>query len=254
MRMLIVISLVVTLMLSGTIMYEILAHEPFPKVVALTFDDGPHPVYTPKILDILQRYNVKATFFLIGKQVEQFPEIARQIVSEGHEIGNHTYSHPNNLPKENWDEVRSEIEKCSTAIERVTGIRPKFFRPPRGFLNYRVLTLAQLEGYTIVLWTVSADHKDAPTPQAMAKRVLKLVHPCAIILMHDGRVSSRWKDVKALPLIIEGLRKQGYEFVTISELFKLYGKRYCSINFSADLAINSAPKSNSSRLSSPMAL
>mgnify|MGYP001627124993 CR=1 FL=1 len=131
------------------------------------------------------------------------------IVSEGHEIGNHAYSHPNNLPIENWDEIGKEIEKCSEAIERVNGIRPKLFRPPKGFLNYKVLTLAQLEGYTLVFWTVNAEHKEAPTPEAMAKGVLKPAHPGAIILMHDGRIPSRWKDVKALPLIIEGLRKQG---------------------------------------------
>lgn len=215
------VVVVVALLLSTLVVgHEIFANEHLPKVVALTFDDGPHPVYTPKILEILRRYNVKATFFLIGKRVEQFPQIAQQIISEGHEVGNHTYSHPNDLPKENWDKVRSEIEKCSTAIERVTGVRPKLFRPPKGFLNYKVLTLAQIEGYTLVFWTVSADHKDAPTPQAMAKRVLKFVHPGAIILMHDGRIPSRWKDVKALPLIIEGLKKRGYKFVTVSELFK----------------------------------
>ncbi len=218
MRVSVTISLAIALILCGIAAYEIFAREPLPKVVALTFDDGPHPVYTPKILDILRRYNVKATFFLIGKRVERFPQLAQRIVSEGHEVGNHTYSHPSDLPKENWDEVRLEIEKCSAAIERVTGVRPKFFRPPKGFLNYKVLTLAQVEGYTLVFWTVSADHKDAPTPQAMAQRVLKLVHPCAIILMHDGRIPSRWKDVKALPLIIEGLQRRGYKFVTISEL------------------------------------
>ena len=212
-----VIGLLLFALVAG---HEILANEHLPKVVALTFDDGPHPVYTPKILEILRRYKVKATFFLIGERVEQFPQIAQQIVSEGHEVGNHTYSHPNDLPREDWNKVRLEIEKCSAAIERVTGVRPKFFRPPRGFLNYKVLTLAQIEGYTVVFWTVSADHKDAPTPKAMANRVLKLVHPGAIILMHDGRIPSRWKDVKALPLIIEGLQKRGYKFVTVSELFK----------------------------------
>ncbi len=220
MRTLVIVSLVGALVLFAAGTHRFLAHEPSMKVVALTFDDGPHPIYTPKVLEILRRYKVKATFFLIGERVERFPQIARMIVSEGHEVGNHTYSHPNNLPKENWDEIRLEIEKCSKAIERVTGVRPKFFRPPKGFLNYKVLTLAQLEGYTLVFWTVSADHKDAPNPKAMAKRVLKLVHPGAIILMHDGRIPSRWKDVKALPLIIKGLRKQGYKFVTVSELFK----------------------------------
>ncbi|MGQ9727613.1 MAG: polysaccharide deacetylase family protein, partial [Candidatus Fervidibacter sp.] len=222
MRVRTMIWLSILLVLFGFgIWHEHTAREPFQKLVALTFDDGPHPLFTPQVLDILKRYGIKATFFLIGKRVEKFPEIARRIVFEGHEVGNHTYSHPANLPKENKEQVRQEIEKCTAVIEKVTGVRPKLFRPPRGFLNYKVLMLAQLEGYTPVFWTVSADHKEAKTPEAMAQRVLKLVQPCDVILMHDGRIPSRWKDVKALPLIVEGLQKRGYEFVTVSELFRL---------------------------------
>jgi len=198
--------------------YHQAAQEPLPKVVALTFDDGPHPVFTPKVLDILKRYQVRATFFLIGARVERYPDIARRIVAEGHEVGNHTYSHPKDLPKEGWEEVRAELERGARAIERVTGVRPKLFRPPFGYINYRLHTLAQLKGYMVVFWTVSADHHDAPTPKAMAERVFRLVHPGAIILMHDGRIPARWKDVAALPLIIEGLRQRGYRFVTVSEL------------------------------------
>lgn len=194
------------------------AQHPLPKVVALTFDDGPHPVFTPQILDILKRYRVRATFFLIGRRAERYPDLAQRVVAEGHEIGNHTYSHPADLPRKDWDAIRNEIVKGADVIERVTGVRPKLFRPPRGYLNYRIHTAAQLCGFTVVLWTVSADHHDALTPKAMAQRVFKLVHPGAIILMHDGRIPIRWKDVKALPLILDGLRKRGYRFVTVSEL------------------------------------
>jgi peptidoglycan/xylan/chitin deacetylase (PgdA/CDA1 family) len=197
------------------------AQHPLPKVVALTFDDGPHPAFTPQILDILKRYGVRATFFLIGARAERYPDLARRIVAEGHEIGDHTYSHPADLPRKDWDAICREIVKGADAIERVTGVRPKLFRPPRGYLNYRVHTAAQLCGFTVVLWTVSADHHDAPTPEAMAQRVFKLVHPGAIVLMHDGRIPTRWKDVKALPLILDGLRRQGYRFVTVSELLSL---------------------------------
>jgi peptidoglycan/xylan/chitin deacetylase (PgdA/CDA1 family) len=197
------------------------AQHPLPKVVALTFDDGPHPAFTPQILDILKRYGVRATFFLIGARAERYPDLARRIVAEGHEIGDHTYSHPADLPRKDWDAICREIVKGADAIERVTGVRPKLFRPPRGYLNYRVHTAAQLCGFTVVLWTVSADHHDAPTPEAMAQRVFKLVHPGAIVLMHDGRIPIRWKDVKALPLLLDGLRKRGYRFVTVSELLSL---------------------------------
>ena len=197
------------------------AQHPLPKVVALTFDDGPHPVFTPQILDILKRYGVRATFFLIGARTERYPDLARRIVAERHEIGNHTYSHPADLPRKDWGAICGEIVKGADAIERVTGVRPKLFRPPRGYLNYRIHTAAQLCGFTVVLWTVSTDHHDAPTPEAMARRVFKLVHSGAIILMHDGRIQTRWKDVKALPLILDGLRKRGYSFVTVSELLSL---------------------------------
>lgn len=206
------------------------AQHPLPKVVALTFDDGPHPVYTPQVLDILMRYKVKATFFLIGARAERYPDLARRILAEGHEIGNHTYSHFADLPYKDWDTICREIVNGADAIERVTGVRPKLFRPPHGYLNYRVHTAAQIYGFTVVLWTVSADHHDAPTPEAMAQRVFRLVHPGAIILMHDGRTSTRWRDVKALPLILSGLRKRGYRFVTVSELLSIHHLTTCPLS------------------------
>jgi len=191
------------------------------KVVALTYDDGPHPEFTPAILDALDIYQVKATFFMIGERMEKYPEIVKEVVAKGHVIGNHTYSHPRDLESLASPNVIRELDDCEEVIERMTGKRTHLFRPPRGLLNGTVLTVAKEEGYQTILWTVSADHHDAPTPEAMAKRVLEHVKPGAIILAHDGTFASRINDVKATPLIIQELKRRGYRFVTVPELLRM---------------------------------
>jgi peptidoglycan-N-acetylglucosamine deacetylase len=203
---------------SGNPVYSVPTHE---KVVALTYDDGPHPTYTPEILDVLDRYHVKATFFMIGQRMENFPDLVEEVAKRGHAIGNHTYTHPRNLEKSTPSQVIQELEKCEEVIERLTGHRAKLFRPPRGMLDGTVLTISNEEGYQTILWSVSADHHDAPTPKAMAARVLGKVHPGSIILAHDGTFPSRIRDVEATSLIIAGLQKRGYHFVTVPELLGL---------------------------------
>jgi peptidoglycan-N-acetylglucosamine deacetylase len=190
------------------------------KVVALTYDDGPHPVYTPQILDILDKYHVKATFFMIGQQMERYPEIVKAVLKRGHVIANHTYTHPHNIEADTSAQVIRELELCEQVIERVTGKRAHLFRPPRGLVDSTVITIAQEEGYRTILWTVSADHHDAPTPQLMAQRVFHLIRPGGIILAHDGTFRTRWKDVQATPLIIESLQQEGYRFLTVPELLR----------------------------------
>ena len=191
------------------------------KVVALTYDDGPHPTFTPQILDVLDRYHVKATFFMIGQRMESFPDLVEEVAKRGHAIGNHTYTHPRNLEKSTPSQVIQELEKCEEVIERLTEHRAKLFRPPRGMLDGTVLTISSEEGYRTILWSVCADHHDAPTPQDMAARVLRRVHPGSIILAHDGTFPSRIRDVEATSLIIAGLQKRGYRFVTVPELLEL---------------------------------
>jgi peptidoglycan/xylan/chitin deacetylase (PgdA/CDA1 family) len=188
------------------------------KLVALTYDDGPHPAFTPDILAILDRYHVNATFFMIGQRMQQYPEIVKEVVARGHAIGNHTYSHPREIAGLTSAQVIRELDTCEELIERFTGRRTHLFRPPLGLMNSRVLMVAREEGYLTILWTVSADHHDAPTPQAMAERVLRGVKPGSIILAHDGTFPSRINDVEATPLIIEELQKRGYRFVTVPEL------------------------------------
>jgi peptidoglycan/xylan/chitin deacetylase (PgdA/CDA1 family) len=191
------------------------------KVCALTYDDGPHPKYTPQILAILKKYDVKATFFMIGRDMEKYPGIVQAVLKQGNEIANHTYTHPRNMEASTQAQVIKELEKCEDVIEQMTGKRAHLFRPPRGLIDGTVFTIADEEGYRTVLWTVCADHHDAPTPEAMAKRVLQHIRPGAVILAHDGSFPSRWKDVAATPLIIEGLKKKSYRFVSVSELIEI---------------------------------
>lgn len=194
------------------------------KVVALTYDDGPEPVYTPQLLRILDQYHVKATFFLIGKQMDLYPDIVKDIAARGHAIGNHTYTHPKDIESDTQSQIARELEQCESTIERLTGQRTHLFRPPKGLLDGTVFFVAEEQDYKTVLWTVSADHHDAPTPELMAKRVLDHIQPGAIILAHDGYFPSRWRDVAATPLIIQGLKKKGYRFVTVPELLKMNAK------------------------------
>lgn len=189
------------------------------KVVALTFDDGPDPRYTPKILAILEKNNIKATFFLIGSRVNMFPNLARQVASHGHSIGNHTYYHVK-LKSLTEDQIKEEIDWCEKTIYRVTGKKPQYFRPPKGYFNDKTIQVASNAGYKVILWDVAVEHRRSHTAEREAERVLRKVRPGDIILAHDGLLN-REKTVKALPLIIEGLKKQGYDFVTLDELLKM---------------------------------
>jgi peptidoglycan/xylan/chitin deacetylase (PgdA/CDA1 family) len=196
------------------------------KVVALTFDDGPCPPFTPQILDTLKAQHIKATFFMIGERVEKYPELAKRTANEGHAIENHTFTHPGNISSESKAQVAGELDRCSQAIEKLAGRKPDLFRPPKGEMSNAIYRASIEKGYRIVLWSVSADHREARTPQAMADRVLRLVQPGGIILIHDGFYPSRWRDAAALPLIIDGLKERGYTFVTVPELLKTRPTRW----------------------------
>lgn len=193
------------------------------KAVALTFDDGPTSEYTTRILDVLKDKNVKATFFLVGREVEKNPDIARRIVIEGHEIGNHTYRHFSLIPRTKRG-IRLEIDKADKVITRVTGVKPEFFRPPRGLYDSNVLRIVENYGYTMVLWTVSSEDWMPPRAQKMEKRLLKKIKEGSIILFHDGGAilgkvgKNRNETVESLPTIIDNFREMGYTFVVISEL------------------------------------
>jgi peptidoglycan/xylan/chitin deacetylase (PgdA/CDA1 family) len=203
--------------LAGHVIYQLPTQD---KVVALTFDDGPNGQYTQTMLDILDKENVRATFFMVGKNVERYPELAREIIKKGHHIGNHSYSHPWRLPFENKQSIWSEIIKTDDAIFQATGQRPKIFRPPHGLRTPWMIKELHEAGYTIYTWDDMTDDYVVKTkPETIIKNILEHVQPGAIIVLHDGlnldHTSSRANTIQALPIIIESLKKQGYSFVTL---------------------------------------
>lgn len=193
------------------------------KVVALTFDDGPDPRFTPRILSALKERRVRATFFVVGRNAEKYPYLIKLIGDDGNVLGNHTYSHPD-LRTESPEEVRAEIEKCDRVLESISGKKPKLFRPPKGFYDRKALQILSGMDLKPILWALTVEHKTCPTPQALASRILEKVQPGDIILAHDGRLD-REKTVEAIPAIIDGLKSKGYRFVTVPEMLELLRNR-----------------------------
>ncbi len=197
-----------------------------PNVVALTFDDGPNPKYTPKILDILREKKVKATFFVVGKHVEKYPEIARRIVEEGHELGNHTYSHRDLVPSVRRVLLR-EIGKTEKALIEICGQGSNIFRPPRGVYSNAVRKFLLERGYKIILWSLSTQDWRGITPQKILGRVKRYVKGGSIVLFHDSGAllrpegGLRESTVKALPLVIDYLIEKGYRIVTVGEMLSM---------------------------------
>lgn len=191
--------------------------------IALTFDDGPAPASTERILDILRDYQVPATFFVCGKNVDQHPEIVRRLHAERHTIGNHTYSHPFLYFKDRA-RMAEEIDRTQVAIERVTGVRPKLFRPPYGARWFGLFDVLKDRGLKTVQWSApSFDWKTKNRAGDVARLTLRSLRAGSIILMHDGREPRSHdgvdasKTVEALPAIIEGARRAGLRFVPIEE-------------------------------------
>ena len=183
------------------------------KYVALTFDDGPHPEYTPKVLDILAEKKVVATFFVLGYRVEEEPELVRREKMLGCEIGNHTYNHAD-LNKTSKSRIVAEINKCNDAIYAATGEYPKLYRPPYGNMWKANESLIPLKK---ILWSVDSADWRTENPDKIVKNVLTTVKANSTILMHDFYPQT----IKALPEIIDRLRAEGYKFVTVSELAEL---------------------------------
>ncbi|HWR44182.1 polysaccharide deacetylase family protein [Sporomusa sp.] len=186
------------------------------KVVALTIDDGPNYKATPEILAVLREKHVRATFFVLGQNVERFPDFLAQEVADGHEIGAHTYSHLS-LPKLSPQEISEEFDKAEKAILAIAP-KPTLFRPPGGFYNTQVIEIARQRGYTVVLWSIDPKDWSCPPTDRVVEKVLTDIKPGSIILLHDGQYPL--PTPKALGIIIDRLRERGYEFVTVSELFQ----------------------------------
>ena len=186
------------------------------KIVAITFDDGPHPRYTKKILDVLAEYNAKATFFVIGKNLELYGDLARLAAEEGHEIGNHTYSHAS-LPLLDREALAREILDNEGLIEECTGLRPTVFRPPGGQSSSLVEEIVTANGDKIILWDVDTRDWAGRTSVDIVNSVMQETVPGSIILLHDYAVCES-TTVDALKEILPRLSAAGYRFVTVSEL------------------------------------
>ncbi|MEG4805218.1 polysaccharide deacetylase family protein [Microcoleus sp. ARI1-B5] len=187
------------------------------KAIALTFDDGPWPTTTRQILDILKKNNIKATFFWVGRYLQTYPELGKQVAASGHAIGNHTWNHQ--YIKYNEDGAAREIDRTSSLIEELTGVKTSMFRPPGGILNNGLAAYAQKKNYAVIMW--SADSLDWRTAtQSLMDNVMRQANSGGIVLMHDGG-GNRSRTVEALPDIIARLRKEGYQFVTVPELLQM---------------------------------
>ncbi|BCX48466.1 hypothetical protein HAHE_23740 [Haloferula helveola] len=185
--------------------------------IAMTFDDGPHPQNTPRLLDMLRERNIKATFYVIGRNVDLYPALTRRIVAEGHEIGNHTYTH-GNLTKMSNDKVRGELNKCRDSIAKATGVQPRTLRPPYGALLQTQRQWIHSEyNYPTILWSVDPRDWQRPGPSVVTSRILAGTTPGAIVLAHDLHAPT----VTAMPATLDGLLRKGYKFVTVSQLLAM---------------------------------
>jgi peptidoglycan/xylan/chitin deacetylase (PgdA/CDA1 family) len=184
-----------------------------PPMIALTFDDGPKPGVTEHLLAALTKEGVPATFFVIGRHVTAYPQLSKMITDSGMQIENHSYTHPNLtiLPPK---EVERELLRTVASVRAATGRGMRFFRPPGGNMNPRVTKIAAQWGMAPCMWTVDADGHENGRPDRLVEFVLKKAKPGAIVLLHNGRMTT----VEAIPAIVSGLRARGYRFVTVDQL------------------------------------
>ena len=184
--------------------------------IALTFDDGPHPYYTPLILEILEEYNIKATFFMIGENVKYYPAAAEAVLKAGHEIGNHT-NHHKGMKSMTAEDIRREIEDCEDEIFSLSEYRPKLVRPPEGAMSEQVRQVVKELNYRIILWDLDTLDWAHTPPEEICRHVLTEADAGNIILMHDF-IGHNSPTPAALRMIIPALLSRGYKFVTVGEL------------------------------------
>jgi peptidoglycan-N-acetylglucosamine deacetylase len=183
------------------------------RLIALTFDDGPYPFYTPLLLHVLDRSHVSATFFCVGRSAQEFPELVNLIIESGDEIGNHTFNHfkLNGLSN---SQIAEQIMEGGAILSTFVGRPIDLFRPPHGRYDKRVLEIASAMGYRTIFWSDSPEDTKSISPTLEVRRVLANAHPGGIVLLHSGQL----RTIEALPVIIDRLRLEGYTFVTVDQL------------------------------------
>jgi len=189
--------------------------------LCLTFDDGPNPEYTPQILEILEKNNAKATFFVVGEFVNYHPQIVRQIVEAGHEIGNHTFSHPD-LRDLSEDQIQDEIERTESVISAITGSRSALFRPTYGLYDSSTVSLVERLGYRFVTWSDGLYTRDWELRgvDVLINTIMTYSKNGSIVLVHDAG-GNRDQTVEAVKFVIPELMKKGFQFVTVSDLLHI---------------------------------
>ncbi len=178
--------------------------------VALTFDDGPSTIYTTKVLAILEKYRIKATFFVVGRNARLRPKLLKKMIADGDIIGNHSFSHPK-IPHLTGENLYKEIERPEEIVNKITGIKPKLFRFPYGAENKRVIAFVKSQGLTPVFWGYTPQDFKRPGSKAIAQGVIDHAYSGEVILLHDGP-TKRQQTVDALPKIIQGIRNKGLGF------------------------------------------
>ena len=188
------------------------------RVIALTFDDGPDETMTPKVLDVLKRHGIKATFFLVGAKVDENPDIVRRIVAEGHIVANHTYSHSGLFPLSSGQQVKHELQKCNESIERAVGVLPKLFRPPFGVTNPIIGRVVKGLGLQTVGWSIrSLDTVGGESRENVCRRVERRLHPGAILLLHDSCAGAD----ELLEKIIVAAERENYRIERLDSVIKV---------------------------------
>ncbi len=191
--------------------------------ISITFDDGPNEPYSSRILDILKSLDVKATFFVLGERAERFPDMVRRAVTEGHEIGNHTYNHEV-LPLKSPSYIRDQIQKTTDLVEKISGARPRLFRAPHGWRNPWLNRSALTAGCTPVAWTLGVWDTDRPGADVIVQRTLKGLKNGCVLLFHDGCGTQHGADasqlVEALPVIVKEAQRLGYKFLKLSDMIQ----------------------------------